>query len=244
VSGFRVALSFLTRVPAARADDGRSIAGAIPWFPVVGGLVGATVAVGYTVGALVLPRTIASCLAIALGILLTGGFHEDGLGDTADSFGGGWDRQQRLRIMKDPRLGTFGVLALSLGVLLRVTAVAALSPAVALAVIPSAHALSRGGAISLLGFLRPASEEGLGVSYSGAASRTHIGIAIVIALAIASVLSGWRVAPFAAAAAVAVAATGLLAARKIGGVTGDVLGAAQQVAEMAVLIVAVAFSTA
>ena len=244
MSGFRVALSFLTRVPAAaRSDDERDVGRSIPWFPVVGALIGLAVAGVYALGATVLPPLLAAALALGTGILLTGGFHEDGLGDTADAFGGGWTRDDRLRIMKDSRQGSFGVLAIAISVLVRVVAVAALSPSVAVAVLPTAYALGRAGAMWLLALMRTASTDGLGAHYATATSRRRAAAGSVVAICIGAGLNGAWIAAFAGACIVAVGATGWLSVRKIEGVTGDVAGAAEQLSEMAILVVAVGVVT-
>lgn len=244
MSGFRVALSFLTRVPAAaEADDERDVASSIPWFPVVGAFIGGTVGAVYALCAEFLPPLLASSLAVGTGMLLTGGFHEDGLGDTADAFGGGWTRDDRLRIMKDSRQGTFGVLAITMSVLVRVTALAALSPAIAFAVLPTAHAFGRAGSMWLLALIRTASADGLGARYAEAASRRRAAVGSGAALLIGGVLTGVWAGAFVAACIVAIGSIGLLSIRKIRGVTGDVAGAAEQLSEMAVLVVAAAVVT-
>src|SRR4030095_13904282 len=111
----------------------------VPWFPVVGAGVGLVVAGVYGGGRLALPPLPAAALGLVAGICVTGAFHEDGLGDTADAFVGGWDRESTTRILKDPRLGTFGVLAVAASLLLRVAAVAALAPGGRRAGPPAAH---------------------------------------------------------------------------------------------------------
>ena len=144
MKGLLGAVSFLTRVPVGGGiREAGELAGSVPWFPVVGAGVGLAEAGVYAGARMLLPPLVAASLAVVAGILLTGAFHEDGLGDTADAFAGGWDRESTIRILKDPRLGTFGVLAVAAGLLLRVGAVAALAPGAALAALPAAHALSR-----------------------------------------------------------------------------------------------------
>lgn len=244
MSGFRVALAFLTRVPAANATDGEADVGrSIPWFPVVGALVGLAVAAVYAVCAEFLPSLLASSLAVGVGLLLTGGFHEDGLGDTADAFGGGWTRDDRLRIMKDSRQGTFGVLAIVMSVLVRVAALAALPSSVALAVVPTAHAVGRAAAMWLLALMPTAAADGLGARYASVTSRRRAGVGSVIAICIGTAVTGVWLGTFVVSSIGAVAAIGWLSARKIGGVTGDVAGAAEQLSEMAILVVAVAIVT-
>ena len=241
MNGFLGAVSFLTRVPTGTGTRRpEELAGFVPWFPAVGAGVGLAVAAVYVGAGQLLPPLPAASLAVVAGICVTGAFHEDGLGDTADAFAGGHDRDSSVRILKDPRLGTFGVLAVAASLLLRAGAVAALTPAAALAALPAAHALSRAGAVAAMTALPAAGDTGLGASYVLALSRRRALAGAVAGLAIALALLGVTAVWAAAAAAVAAALLGRLAVRRIGGVTGDVLGAVQQLGEMLVLLAAVA----
>jgi adenosylcobinamide-GDP ribazoletransferase len=241
VKGFLGAVSFLTRVPVGVGERGaEELAGAVPWFPVVGAGVGLVVAGVYAGGWELLTPLPAATVAVVAGICLTGAFHEDGLGDTADAFAGGWDRDGTVRILKDPRLGTFGVLAVAASLLLRVGAVAALAPGAALAALPAAHALSRAGAVTTMTVFPAATETGLGASYAVALSRRRALVGAAAGLALALALLGPTAIWAAAATAIAAFALGRLAVRRIGGVTGDVLGAVQQLGEILVLLAAVA----
>lgn len=241
--GLGAAVTLLTRVPIGRADWDRSdLDRSLRWVPLVGGLIGLAVALAYAGTASVLPATVAAGVSVALGVLITGGLHEDGLADTVDGLGGGFDRGERLRIMKDPRNGTYGALALVFSVVLRVTALATMRPASALVVLPAVHALSRGGAIALVAVLAPASSDGLGAAHSGPESRRQAAIGGLISLLIGLAVLGWWVAPFALVAGAGAGLIGLLAHRNIGGFTGDVLGAAQQVGEVSLLVLGVALT--
>jgi adenosylcobinamide-GDP ribazoletransferase len=245
VRGLLGALAFLTRVPAgagARVREPRELAAAVPWFPLVGAGVGLVVAAVFAGAGRLLPPLPAATLAVVAGVGLTGAFHEDGLGDTADAFAGHHDRDGTVRILKDPRLGTFGVLAVAASLLLRVGLVAALAPGAALAALPAAHALSRAAAVAVMaGF--PAADTGLGASYVLALSRRRalagVAAGLAVALALLGVVAVWA----AAAGALAAAWLARLATRRLGGVTGDVLGAVQQLGEVLVLLVAVATVT-
>jgi adenosylcobinamide-GDP ribazoletransferase len=244
VRGFLGAVAFLTRVPAgARVRGPEELAGSVPWFPVVGAGVGLAVAAAYAGARQLLPPLPAATLAVVAGICLTGAFHEDGLGDTADAFAGGSDRDSTVRILQDPRLGTFGVLAVAAGLLLRAGAVAALAPAAAMAALPAAHALSRAAAVAVMTSFPAAGQTGLGASYVLALSRRRALAGAAAGLALAVALLGVVAVGAAAAAALAAALLGRLAVRRIGGVTGDVLGAVQQLAEMLVLLAAAAAVT-
>jgi adenosylcobinamide-GDP ribazoletransferase len=127
-------------------------------------------------------------------------------------------------------------LALVLSVVVRVIALATLEPGAALALLPAVHALSRGGAIGLMAALPPASGEGLGAAHSDPGLRPQVLVGVLLALVVGLITLGWWVAPFALLAAAGAALIALLAHRKISGYTGDVLGAAQQVGEVLLLV--------
>lgn len=242
--GLGAAVTLLTRVPIGTADwDPRDLHRSVKWIPPVGGVIGLAVAATYAVLVPVVPATVSAGLAVTLGVLVTGAFHEDGLADTVDGFGGGSDRDDTLQIMKDPRHGTYGVLALVLSVVVRVAALATMGSAAALAFLPAAHALSRGGAIGLMGVLPPASSEGLGAAHSDRRVRRQVVIGAVLSLMVGLITLGWWVGPFAMVAAAGAGLVALLARRHISGYTGDVLGAAQQVGEMSLLVLGAALAS-
>jgi adenosylcobinamide-GDP ribazoletransferase len=235
MTGLRVALSLLTTIPVgADPRHGRALARAVPWFPVVGALLGVALAGAYASLRLVLPGPVAALAALSLGVVLTGAFHEDGLADTADAMGGR-DRQEALRILKDPTHGTNGVLAIVLSVTLRAAALATMNVATAVAVLPAAHALSRGAAGVLLRVVGPATTEGLGASYAAAVTPARVTLGAGAALVVALVSIGPWALPAAVLAGAGACSVGALARHRFGGLTGDVLGAAQQIGEIAVL---------
>jgi adenosylcobinamide-GDP ribazoletransferase len=172
-------------------------------------------------------------------VLITGGLHEDGLADTMDGLGGGADRTAALAIMRDSRTGVFGALALVFSVGLRVAALAALPDTrVAVSALVAAHAVSRGLLPTLMLWLDPARSDGLAAeagrpSPPGATAAALIGLLVaLIALGIGRGVLAMVL------AAVAMAALALLARRRLGGYTGDVLGAAQQAGEIVMLLAA------
>lgn len=208
------------------------------WFPVVGGLVGLGIAGMYAAALEILPPDVAAVLAIGFGVAATGAFHEDGLADTADALGGA-TKDDALRIMKDPLHGTYGVLVLVLSGLLRIGALSTLDAWEAVGAMSAAHALSRAFAVGLLGVVAPAVEEGLGVSFSTAVNRRQVVGTITVGVVIGVVALGPWALPAAAGAALAAVAVGRLSVARFGGITGDVLGAAQQGAEILVLVAVV-----
>lgn len=245
MTAFLAALQFLTRVPV-RLRREPSLVAAVPWFPVVGGVVGS--AVGAAAAGLwhVVPAAVGAAVAVLLGVFLTGAFHEDGLADIADAFAGGWTREARLRILDDPLHGSYGVAALCGSIVLRVIAaasIAASGPAAVFATLVAAHATSRAAAVGAMGTVPVAKAEGLGAEYARSVTPARAAAGVTAGLGITVVATGWWALPFAAAALLGAATMSWLAVRKIGGISGDVLGGIQQVSECLVLVVASGLAT-
>lgn len=229
------AVQFLTRIPI-RLRAAPDLAACVPWFPLVGALIGAVVG-GVAAGSMELvPAPVAAAVAVVCGILLTGAFHEDGLADTADALGGMTPRRRR-EILKDSRHGSYGVAAMCSTIVLRVVCVATLGPAAAFAGLVAAHTLGRGAAVGAMIAARTAPHEGLGADYTRLLSRPAAVVGIGAGLAITALVGGWWVGPLALAAAVGAAAVIRLAHRAFEGISGDLLGAVEQVGECLVLIV-------
>ena len=211
------------------------LAAATPFFPLVGIAVGCCGSLVYLFD---LPPLLAAMLALAVTALVTGALHEDGLADTADGLGGGRDREHALAIMRDSSTGSYGALALALSVGTRAAALS-VTPEPWLALI-AAHAFSRGLLPAVMRQLPAARAEGLAAS-AGVPGSIDVAWALGIAAAVTLLALGIGagiVTMLLAAGAVAILAR--VARRRIGGYTGDVLGAAQQLAEITVLVVAAA----
>jgi adenosylcobinamide-GDP ribazoletransferase len=178
---------------------------------------------------------------VLAGIALTGALHEDGLGDTADGLIGGHDRDHTLAVMRDSRLGTFGVLAIVLSVSLRAAALARIGDAVhaGLALV-AAHAASRAALPVAMRVMAPARADGLGVEAGRPGASAAIAAVIIGVLISLAALGPSRGAIALGAAGAAIFAACMLAQRRIGGYTGDVLGAFQQVGEIVMLLTAAA----
>ncbi|HUF55136.1 MAG TPA: adenosylcobinamide-GDP ribazoletransferase [Thermohalobaculum sp.] len=210
------------------------LARATGWFPAVGLVVGAVAAAVWLLAAAVLPAPAAAGLALAAGLMLTGGLHEDGLADTADGIGGGGTTARRLEIMADSRIGAHGALALILSLGLRWVALATLAPwAGALALVVAAT-LGRAAMVPVAAALPYARPKGLGRLAEGAGGREvalALGLALTVALA-----GGWGGLLALVAAALSAGALAAFLARRLGGYTGDTLGAVEQTAETAALL--------
>jgi adenosylcobinamide-GDP ribazoletransferase len=235
----KVALAFLTRLPAVTEPPphGTSLGASVVMFPLVGALIGLFGGGGYAlVFWLGVPPLPAAVVALATTIWLTGALHEDGLADVADGFGGGRTREDKLRIMRDPRIGSYGALALLLGLLARAGALAALAaPSAVATALVVAGAVSRAALPPVMAMLPNARTDGL----AAAAGRPHplrAGAAVLVAALIAILLLGNAAGAALLAGAGAAFAVAWLARSQIGGQTGDVLGAVQQLAEIGALL--------
>jgi adenosylcobinamide-GDP ribazoletransferase len=235
----RVAVAFLTRVPMPHPEGPcpAHFARIHRVFPVVGAAIGAVVGLIYLgLSALGLPNLSAAALTLGAGALLTGSLHEDGLADVADGFGGGRDKAAKLEIMRDSRLGTYGALVLLVSFAAKLSALATLPKAAILPSLIAAHALARGTLPALAVTMPYARADGLAAAGGRPeASMAAVAAALVLLIAVASLPLREALGSvlFAVVGALGVA---VLAKRQIGGQTGDVLGAAEQVAETAVLL--------
>jgi adenosylcobinamide-GDP ribazoletransferase len=241
--GFAAAVAFLTRIPVGPLADGDWQLAESAWaFPLVGAGIGAIAAFVFLVAQLVgLGDWLPALLAIVASLFLTGAIHEDGLADAADGLLGGHDRERKLAIMRDSRHGTFGVLAIVLSLGLRAAALAQLGEAVyaGLALV-AAHAASRALLPAAMWALSPARDDGLGAEAGRPRPMAVIAAAaIAIAIGLAS-LGPLHGAVALGLAAVAVFGVAAIARRQIGGYTGDVLGALQQIGEIVILLAAAA----
>lgn len=240
---FQAAWQFFSRVPLPLPDSGRS---AIPLgqaaiaFAPVGALLGLAIGLAFVLGkALGLPNLLAALAAVAIGIVLTGALHEDGLADCADALGGRGERARKLEIMREAHNGSYAGLALIFSVGLRAAALASLGNGAAIAACIGAHALSRGFLAGVMAHQPLARSDGLAAAAgapgeSAARSAIVIGLILVLAPGVFFSVGGALLATLLGLAAMA-GATGL-ARRAFGGYTGDVLGAIQQCGETAMLV--------
>ena len=241
---------FLTRLPMPVGLPFVPLSEAMRAFPLAGALIGAVA--GLILAALAatgLPAFAAAGLTLAATALLTGALHEDGLADTADGFGGGADRQAKLAIMRDSHIGTYGVLALLLGVLIKAASLAALAHGPWLhivALLAASGALSRALVVWLMATTPPARSDGVAHSAgqpSDFTARSALLTGGIIALALIMVTGGLVPAlVVVGAGAAAAGALRFLAMRQIGGHSGDICGALQFVTETAMIAAAASFS--
>ncbi len=241
---FFIALGFLTRlpIPSSIAFSQQRLNLAARYFPWVGWLIGALCAAVLWLCALVFPLPVAVVLVMVFSLFLTGGFHEDGLADTCDGIGGGWSIEQKLSIMKDSRLGTYGALGLICALLIKHQSLVNLfAPCLALLV---AHPLSRLVPVLLMRWLdyvqqdRASKVKPLAMSLDGTSFIVALiggGLALIFSMGQWPILLLWLV--------FLVVASRWWLMKHLGGYTGDTLGAVQQVAELGIYLVLLAAET-
>ena len=238
---FFTALGYFTRlpVPAWVTWSPERLARAAAWLPLVGWVVGLAGAVALQALALMLPASLAVILSMALTIRLTGALHEDGFADSCDGLGGGWNKVQILAIMKDSRIGSYGAIGIVLMLLAKAAALvelAAASPATAAIALLVAHPLSRLEATTVLHALPYARSDDSSKAGGVAQCLSRAELAMAGAFGLLPALA--FLAPLQTLAALVLTAlvTVWLARsllRRLGGHTGDLLGAVQQTAELA-----------
>jgi adenosylcobinamide-GDP ribazoletransferase len=246
----KISILFCTRLPLARADfpkhvpiDGGDVARASWAIPIAGALVGGIGALvywtGYQIG---LPPWPAAALALAATVATTGCLHEDGLADTADGFGGGKDREHKLAIMRDSRLGTYGACALAASFILRWSALATIAGPLSVATaLVTAHASARAALPTFMRFVPPARSDGLSADagrppwQSAAAACLLAAIALFIGLGPIGAITGLFLLTCASVF------TAWLSMKEIGGQTGDVVGALEQMNEALILLAAAVY---
>jgi adenosylcobinamide-GDP ribazoletransferase len=229
------ACRYLTVVPVPQGEEAGDLGRAAAWFPVVGVGIGVLLAGAAIVATLAVPPAVAAVLVVALWAGLTGGLHLDGLADTLDGLGGGWSREEALAIMRDPTTGAYGVAGIVLVLALKVAALASLPPGLAWRALLVASILGRTAPLLLVRLCPPAREEGAGHAFARSLRPSALAAASVVGIAAAlGCMGAWGL--------LAVLATGSQAAsfafylrRRLGGFTGDCLGALTETSEGIVL---------
>jgi adenosylcobinamide-GDP ribazoletransferase len=238
---FFAALRFFTRlpVPAWVGHSAEQLNHAARWFPAVGWIVGAAGAAVTVAAAQVWPAGIAVLLGMAATLFVTGAFHEDGLADTIDGLGGGWTREDALRIMKDSRIGSYGAIGIGIALLTKFTALAEL-----FAVLPAptffwllvaGHAVSRFASTTLIFALDYARDDDSSRSKPLATRMGggEVALAALCGLAPCLLLPAVHTAVALGLAALVTLVAARIFVKRIGGYTGDCLGATQQLTEIA-----------
>jgi cobalamin 5'-phosphate synthase/cobalamin synthase len=232
-------VAFLTRIPISRAFSTEQVARSAAWFPLVGGVLGLVYGAVWFGATRVVPAYVAAALVLVCEALLTGALHFDGLADMFDGFGGGRTRDDVLRIMRDQTIGTYGATALILMLLMTASCLVALkTPLLVTCWLAAGGAFGR-WAIVLLSRALPYARPSDAVS-------SHIGVGELIVATLTVCATGflirWQALAAAGVTLVITFTLGALYRKRIGGVTGDTLGATSQICETAVLLTGVVLS--
>jgi adenosylcobinamide-GDP ribazoletransferase len=236
------AIQFLTRIPVpSQPYEADSLARAVKYFPVVGFLLGSLAALLYFLLALHLPQPVVALLVVIFLVFVTGGLHEDGLADVADGFGGGRDREQILRIMRDSRIGTYGAAALALSLLARVLLLSSLPLAHLTQYLISSHVLCRWTTLPLSYYLRPArsggdTTDGQGARVAQLTSRGALIAGSIFSLVVVGLLLRIQAVVPILMTIMVTLLSALYYQRRIDGITGDCFGATNQLTEIAVYL--------
>ena len=242
-NSFLVAIQFMTRLPVSRGIrySPDALAKSAVFFPAIVLLVGAGGAALYLLLSPHVGRDVIVMLILVYLVAVTGGLHEDALGDAADGFGGAREKDRILAIMRDSRIGSFGTVAITLGLLARFVFLANLPPGKFVGFLIAGQVLGRWTALPLAFFLPSARDNEAGQGKLIAHKITAISFAVgtLLALAIVAVALGTEAAPAALIALMVAAISGFYYWRRIGGITGDCLGATNQLTEIAVYLLGI-----
>lgn len=232
-----VAIQFLTRIPMPSMEyDPEGLPRAAKFFPVVGLLVGGGGCLIHWALVGHLPEPVIA-IAVLLGmILLTGAFHEDGLADVADGFGGGWNREQVLLILKDSRIGSYGSVAIVLALFARLFLLSSLAPGKFAPYVLSAHVLCRWTTLPLSYFMKSARVDGQGARVADNLSFASVCFGSVCSVAIAIYLLRWTSWVPMLFVSLITFFSAMYYQKRVQGITGDCLGATNQLAEIAVYV--------
>ena len=239
LGGALVAFRYLTTLPLPRSRTPGDLGRAAGWFPVVGLVLGGCLALASLAVDRVVPPGVGGMLLVALWAALTGGLHLDGLADTCDGLGGAWSRERALAIMRDARSGPYGVAAIVLVLGLKAAALASLPEGLAWRALLLAPALGRAGPLLLVRLCPPARPDGAGHAFAAGARWPALVAGGLIAAAVSVLTLGFWGALTVGAAGLFVWRLAAYLRRRLGGFTGDTLGALVETIEAGVLTLAV-----
>lgn len=232
---FLGAVRFFTRlpVPGTLGQDASALAKAMRYFPAIGLIVGALAGLAFAVTTFFWPKTLAVLAAMATAMLVTGALHEDGWSDMVDGFGGGRDRERVLAIMRDSNIGSFGAVGLGMLLLVRFFALIEVDMLLVPVALIAGHAVSRLCSTGVFHLLDYARADGKAKPFTDKLGKNDLVFAAVTALLPVLLLSPLQSLPALLFAAAATGWLWRLFKRRLGGYTGDCLGAVQQLAEVA-----------
>ena len=239
LNDLKVALAFLTRIPINHGPQ-ISLRRSAALFPLVGALIGLIGGLVFYVSSAILPPLVSASISILVTVAITGAFHLDGLADICDGLIGGWNREERLKILKDSRHGTYGVAAISLQLILQVCLLSALSPRDGLFTLIVLHTLSRLVPIFLMLIPATSGHDGMGASVSREIGVREPLVGSLITVLLIAPIMGLNFLLLSAILFLTLSIFALWVIRKIDGMVGDAFGAGEQISETMILFFFVA----
>ena len=239
LNDLKVALAFLTRIPINHGPQ-ISLRRSAALFPLVGAFIGLIGGFVFYLSSAILPPLVSASISILVTVAITGAFHLDGLADICDGLIGGWNREERLKILKDSRHGTYGVAAISLQLILQVCLLSALSPRDGLFTLIVLHTLSRLVPIFLMLIPATSGHDGMGASVSREIGAREPLVGSLITVLLIAPIMGLNFLLLSAILFLTLSIFALWVIRKIGGMVGDAFGAGEQISETMILFFFVA----
>jgi len=234
-----VAQTFMTRLPSpvklhwSDAELARST----PWFTLVGVVVGLIAALAWWTGYHGWSPVMAAVFAVTASVLVTGAFHEDGLADSADGMGGAFEIEKKLAIMRDSRIGTYGSVALILTIMAKVGAISLLDPTTAISTLVGAHMLGRWTSVPLIKYNPYVREQGTGKPFAQSVTTQHVACSTMFVLLGSLICFTGNALIVIPVVLTAVWCAQYYLRRKLGGITGDALGAVNSLTELLVYLI-------
>lgn len=239
LNDLKVALAFLTRIPINHGPQ-ISLRRSAALFPLVGAFIGLIGGLVFYLSSAILPPLVSASISILVTVAITGAFHLDGLADICDGLIGGWNREERLKILKDSRHGTYGVAAISLQLFLQVCLLSALPPRDGLFTLIVLHTLSRLVPIFLMLIPATSGHDGMGASVSREIGVREPLVGSLITVLLVAPIMGLNFLLLSAILFLTLSIFALWVIRKIGGMVGDAFGAGEQISETMILFFFVA----
>lgn len=239
LNDLKVALAFLTRIPINHGPQ-ISLRRSAALFPLVGAFIGLIGGLVFYLSSAILPPLVSASISILVTVAITGAFHLDGLADICDGLIGGWNREERLKILKDSRHGTYGVAAISLQLILQVCLLSALPPRDGLFTLIVLHTLSRLVPIFLMLIPATSGHDGMGASVSREIGAREPLVGSLITVLLIAPIMGLNFLLLSAILFLTLSIFALWVIRKIGGMVGDAFGAGEQISETMILFFFVA----
>jgi len=239
LNDLKVALAFLTRIPINHGPQ-ISLRRSAVLFPLIGAFIGLIGGLVFYLSSAILPPLVSASISILVTVAITGAFHLDGLADICDGLIGGWNREERLKILKDSRHGTYGVAAISLQLILQVCLLSALSPRDGLFTLIVLHTLSRVVPIFLMLIPATSGHDGMGASVSREIGAREPLVGSLITVLLIAPIMGLNFLLLSVILFLTLSIFALWVIRKIGGMVGDAFGAGEQISETMILVFFVA----